>query len=138
MVTVTHPEELPEDIPLYIVTPRGSSTDLISKFPWSTRLPWNEFCTLHFGSMFEGGRLLLAPAKIAEETVSDSQSKDALSKIANQGETCQSSEERAQLQSVAFDYIIRRSLSIVVGSEQLARDLFRTKSIIKLLHDSMP
>ncbi|KAI9164095.1 Ankyrin repeat and KH domain-containing protein [Paramyrothecium foliicola] len=126
------PVKPPGNMPLFICTPRGSSTNLVFETSWPDTLPWNQFSSSHLGVLFVGVRLHEYPHSIMDGTVPASETRRSVARLATQGHLELQGHERSRLFSVAFQYIVNRSLSILMNSESLAAELFAKKSIDRL------
>ncbi|RYP64428.1 hypothetical protein DL771_008760 [Monosporascus sp. 5C6A] len=120
-----------EKIPVYICTPRGSSTDLAAGTPWGENLPWIQFCKSHLGTILENIQFSPMPGKSATRIITGPEPSFSLSQLARR-ELTMSKADRLALLPVVFKQISLRSMKFLMGSEELALQLFTKQSIDRI------
>ncbi|KAI1412227.1 ankyrin [Hypoxylon sp. FL1857] len=116
------PEPPAEDVPLYICTPRATSPNAAPHDEWPKSLPWLQFNETMLPQLMSGVRLL-----------SENESGKTLAQSDFQRTP---SRERARPKITfvwaALEKLVRRSMEIVIGSEELAETLLLNKSVDRI------
>ncbi|KAH8897121.1 ankyrin, partial [Thozetella sp. PMI_491] len=119
---------------LYLCTPRGSCADLNSGTVWHDSLPWIEFMRSHFLLIQAGIKFLSAPSTpvtVIEVASSGNTTPDmthAIQQLARYGHGTLSTETATLLPAI-FEKSVRRSMSLIFGSEEMAKQLFVKMSV---------
>lgn len=118
------PETPADDFPVYVCTPRSSPE---AETCWPDSLPWIQFSRHYLRTVLKGIRF--SPASAMAATTGAEPTSSELSQLARQGVMELSAPDRALLLSRVFETFVRRSLSIAMGSEEMARQLVAWRSI---------
>ncbi|KAI1386143.1 ankyrin [Hypoxylon trugodes] len=113
------PEPPDEGTPLSICTPRATSPILFSQHEWPKSLPWLQFSESILPQLMAGLQLL--PGSERRGRVVESAEK--------QIRPNKRQRSNVSVALAAFERLIRRSMEIVIGSEELTYNLLLTKSV---------
>ncbi|KAI2468615.1 ankyrin [Annulohypoxylon bovei var. microspora] len=113
-----------EELPLYICTPRATSPVPTSHYEWPKKLPWTRFNETLLPELMSGLRLLPDEETRAAVTASDSQQRQPRKKRRTNVVT--------PAARAAFENLVRRSMEIVIGSEELTHTLLLKKSVDRI------
>lgn len=119
------PSPPPATIPLYICTPRTTSPGPVSGHIWPKNLPWLQFAETTLLELTSGLQLLSLSE--ADAAVGTSASKTTRPR------------KRRQLNNTSIvwpslETLVRRSMEIIIGSNELANTLLLTKSVDRIAH----
>src|SRR3569833_278713 len=122
------------EIPIYLCTPRSSTTNLAVATKWPENLPWVQFSQSHLHHILKSLRLIQPTRKptkraVAIELDGAAASSMSLSDLARRTITMKSELEKTHWLPFVFQQMIGRSLEVVVKSESMAMQLFTKRSI---------
>ncbi|KAH6842396.1 hypothetical protein B0I37DRAFT_196622 [Chaetomium sp. MPI-CAGE-AT-0009] len=133
------PSAPPENIPLYICTPRGSSMSLVAGTPdiaqyiYPKGLPWLQFLEGKFGVLLRGIEFLPKLPKTATSALAGPEATRQLLQIVQRPDVVVlSNPEKSRLLAPVLERIVRGCLGITIGSEQMAMQLLARKSVDRL------
>lgn len=109
-----------------------SLTNLGVDAAWPENLPWIQFSRSHAGTILKSIDFSLAATTTAQVAVAGPQPHRSLSLLARQGYEILPPSDRALIFSAVFEQVVRKSLSIAMGSEELAMQLFARKSVDRI------
>lgn len=116
--------ELPtSDVPLYVCTPRASSSALSKPIVWPETLPWLQFSESILPTLMAG--LKLQPSRERRPMITERANDDAPEDVG----------------STVLEKFIRRTMELIIGSENLTYMLIANKSVDQIaarLHQSFP
>ncbi|KAI0888704.1 ankyrin [Annulohypoxylon maeteangense] len=116
------PEPPDEDIPLYICTPRATSPDVVPYREWPRKLPWIQFNESMLPELLSKIRLL--PEDDSETGIAALDHQQRKSRIKRR--------TNRSAAWTAFENLTRRSMEIVIGSEELSQVLIADRSIDRI------
>ncbi|KAI1377504.1 ankyrin [Hypoxylon crocopeplum] len=116
------PEPPAESVPLYICTPRATSPAVASVYKWPKSLPWVQFSESILPELMSGLQLL--PQKEAGIVITASTSQHSRPRKKRRSDP--------SLAWAAFEKLVRRSMEIVMGSEELTEILLLNKSVDRI------
>lgn len=122
---VRNPEPPTEDIPLYICTPRATSPAIVPhrEYQWPKSLPWIHFNESLLPELLSGLRLL--PPDQPETAITTQRGRPRKKRrLDSPGASVKA--------WTAFKTLSRRSMEIVIGSEELSRFLLINRSVDRL------
>ena len=138
-LAVVIPSTPAENIPLYICTPRGSSTSLVTDTPdaansgYPKNLPWLQFLDRDFRVVLKGIEFLPKLRKAATGTLSDHDATQQLLQVVQRPHVVAlSNSQKSRLLPTIFQQVVRRCLSITIGCEEMAMQLLARKSVDRL------
>ncbi|KAK3291965.1 uncharacterized protein B0H64DRAFT_468823 [Chaetomium fimeti] len=133
------PSPPPENIPLYLCTPRGSSTSLVTSTPDAVQygypkgLPWFQFLECDFGVVLRAMEFLPKLRKTATSPLPEPEAIRQLLQIVQRSDVVVlSNTEKSRLLPPIFEQIVRRCLGITIRSEHMAMQLLARKSVDRL------
>ncbi|KAH8892235.1 ankyrin, partial [Thozetella sp. PMI_491] len=129
---VTTPDDLGPDMPVYVCTPRPSSVDITSRSSWPDDLPWAHFINHYLGRILENIQFILPPSNGGRGAVHTFDKNELLQQLACQKDWRPSTREKSALLPFLLHEVAQQSLSIAIGSSELAIQLFAHKSIDRL------
>ncbi|KAK4220240.1 ankyrin repeat-containing domain protein [Rhypophila decipiens] len=124
-----NPEAIPEDIRLYVSTPRSSSTDLTIRPDLPEDLPWLQFSRTHLPAVLGRMRFAVLSGKTITIPATGHVADSSLSQFAHQGSIVLSKSDQSALFPVVLQKIVWRSLVNLIGSEKITVQLLGRKSI---------
>ncbi|KAI0387461.1 ankyrin [Hypomontagnella monticulosa] len=113
------PEPPGEEVPLYICTPRAHSPITTSNYEWPSTLPWLQFSKDVLPDLISSLRLLPGSEERALITEAGGQDKRPNKRR----------RPNVSMALAALEKLVRRSMEIVIGSEELTGTLLASKSI---------
>ncbi|OTA58342.1 ankyrin [Hypoxylon sp. EC38] len=116
------PEPPNEGVPLYICTPRATSPDASMIVEWPRNLPWLQFSETILPQLMSNLRLL--PEKETETTITKYTSQHTRPRKKRRHDVA--------LVWTAFEKLVRRSMEIIIGSEELIGTLLLNKSVDRI------
>ncbi|OTA80342.1 hypothetical protein M434DRAFT_381178 [Hypoxylon sp. CO27-5] len=122
ILSAPSPEPPNEGVPLYICTPRATSPDASMIVEWPRNLPWLQFSETILPQLMSNLRLL--PEKETETTITKYTSQHTRPRKKRRHDVA--------LVLTAFEKLVRRSMEIIIGSEELIGTLLLNKSVDRI------
>ncbi|EAQ91914.1 predicted protein [Chaetomium globosum CBS 148.51] len=133
------PAAPPEELPLYICTPRGSSASLVTGTPdapqytYPKSLPWFQFLERDFRVVLKSIEFLPKPRKPVIGALAEPEATRELLQIVQRPDVVSlSTSQKSTLLPAVFEQMIRRSLGVALRSEGMAIQLLARKSVDRL------
>ncbi|KAK4165563.1 ankyrin repeat-containing domain protein, partial [Cladorrhinum sp. PSN259] len=133
------PSAPPDELPLYLCTPRGSSTDLAigtrapAQYRYPKDLPWFQFLNTDFPVVLRGIQFLRKLPKKATSALAGPEATQELLQIVQCRDVASlPTSQKARILPAAFEQVVRRCLGIAIGSQDMAFQLLALKSIDRL------